>query len=100
MSIKVSATGCTCTVTIFLKLKLKLLCWSRDNAFVSVAGGLRFNLLPIKSDSVLPTVRLRCDISLKGAVLPTGAMLRKWAPQTRCTLLRNTANIIKDLILI
>ena len=28
------------------------------------------NLGPVKSDTVLPTARHRCDISLKGAVLP------------------------------
>ena len=31
-------------------------------------------------------------------VLPTGAMTRRWAPQTGYTLRRNTASIMKDLI--
>ena len=31
-------------------------------------------------------------------VLPTGAMTRRWALQTRYTLRRNTASIMKDLI--
>ena len=39
-----------------------------------------------------------CDISLKGAAVPAGAMMRRWAPQTRYTLRRNTASIMKDLI--
>ena len=39
--------------------------WQSDNAFVSGAGGLRF-----KSDTGLPTVRYRCNVSSKGAVLP------------------------------
>ena len=44
--------------------------WSSGNAFVSGAGGLRFNLGPVKSNTVLPTARHRCDISSKEAVLP------------------------------
>ena len=58
-----------------------------------VAGS---NLGPVKSDTVLPTARHRCDISSKGAVLP-GAMTRRWAPSTRYTLWRNPASIMKDL---
>ena len=55
------------------------------------------NLGPVKSDKVLPTARHRCDISLKGAVLPrrNGAEM---APQTRYTLRRKVASIIKNLI--
>ena len=44
--------------------------WSSGNAFVSGAGGLRFNFRAGKSDTVLPTARHRCNISSKGAVLP------------------------------
>ena len=32
------------------------------------------NLGPVKSDTVLSTARHRCDISLKRAVLPAGAL--------------------------
>ena len=32
------------------------------------------------------------------AVLPTGTMTRRWAPQTCYTILRITASIMKDLI--
>ena len=55
------------------------------------------NLWPVKSDTVLPRARHRCDISSNGAVLP-GAMTRRWAPPTRYTLRRITASIMKDLI--
>ena len=55
---------------------------------------------PIKLDAVLPTARYSCDISSRGAVLPTGTMIRRWAPQTRYTLRRNTASIKTDLIIV
>ena len=54
------------------------------------------NLGPVKSDKVLPTARHRCNISSKGSVLPAGAMTQRWAPQTRYTLRRNTASIMKE----
>ena len=57
------------------------------------------NLGPVKSDTVLPTARHRCNISWNGAVLPTGAMTQRWTPPTRYTLWRNTASTMKDLIL-
>ena len=44
--------------------------WSSSNAFVSGTGGLRFKSRAVKSDTVVPTARHRCDISWKGAVLP------------------------------
>ena len=44
--------------------------------------------------------RHRCGISWKRAVLPAGAMTQRWDPQTRYTLRRNTASVIKELILI
>ena len=56
------------------------------------------NLGPVKSDTMLPTARHLCDISSKGAVLPTCTMTRRWAPPTRYTLRRITASIMKDLI--
>ena len=34
-------------------------------------------------------VNRRCDISSKEAVLPTNALMRRWAPPTRYTLRRN-----------
>ena len=56
------------------------------------------NLGPVKSNTKLPTAPHHCNISSKGAVLPSGAMTQKWAPQTRYKLQRNTTNIMKDLI--
>ena len=56
------------------------------------------NLSPVKSNTVLPAARHRCNIYSTGAVLPASAMMRRWAPQTRETLWRNTALIMKDLI--
>ena len=56
------------------------------------------NFGPIKLDAVLPAARHSCDISSRGAVLPAGTKIRRWAPQTRYTLRRSTASIIKDLI--
>ena len=55
------------------------------------------NLGLLKSNTVLPTARHRCNISLKEAVLPTGAITRRWAPQTRFKHRHDTASIIKDL---
>ena len=43
--------------------------WSSGNAFVSGAGVWGSNLGPVKSNTVMPTARHRCGISLKGAVL-------------------------------
>ena len=53
------------------------------NAFVSGAGGS--NLGPVKSDTVLSTVRHRCNIFSKEAVLPGHNNAEKWALQTRHT---------------
>ena len=53
------------------------------------------NLELVKSDTVLPTVRHRCDTS---ELCYSGAMTRRWAPETRYTLRRNTASIMKDFI--
>ena len=39
------------------------------------------NLGTVKSYTVLPTARHRCDITSKGAAFP-GATTRRWAPQT------------------
>ena len=51
-------------------MKGKPVSWSSGNAFVSGAGGVRFKSRAVKSDTVLPKARHRCDISSKGAVLP------------------------------
>ena len=63
------------------------------------------NLGPVKSDTVLPTERRRCNISSNGAVFRMelcclGAMTLWWAPQTRYSLWPNTASMRKDLILV
>ena len=70
--------------------------WSSGHAFVSEAGVWGSSLEPIKSDTVLPTVRYRCEISLKGACLD--AMTRRWATQIRYTIRHITGSITKDLI--
>ena len=44
--------------------------WSSGSAFVSGAGDLSFKFRAVKSDTVLPTARHRCDVSSKEAVLP------------------------------
>ena len=71
--------------------------WSSGNAFLSGAGNMRFKSRPVKSDTVLPTARHRCDISSKDAVFH-GVMMRRWAPPTRYTLQRKVASTRKDLI--
>ena len=50
------------------------------------------NLGPVKSDTVLPTARHRCNISSKGVVL-LGRNDAEMGPQTRYTLRRTTASI-------
>ena len=52
----------------------------------------------VKSVTVLPMTRHRCDISCVVAVLPAGAMTRRWIPPTRYTLRRITGSLMKDLI--
>ena len=56
------------------------------------------NLGPVKSNTVLATARLRCNISSKGAVL-AGRNNAEMALQTRYTLGRSTSSTMKDLIL-
>ena len=73
--------------------------YASAKTFIYGAVDLRFKSLAVKSDTVLSTIRHRCDISSKGVVLPAGAMTRRWAPQTRYTLRRNTASTMKHLIL-
>ena len=58
---------------------------------------MRFKSRTVKSDTVLPTACHRCNASSKGVVLP-GRNDAEMGPQTRYTLRRNTARIIKDLI--
>ena len=57
---------------------------------ISVGG---INLGAVDSN-IVPTARHYCDISSKGAVLPAGAMMRKWAPPTRYTLRLSTVNVM------
>ena len=54
------------------------------------------NLGPVKLDTMLPTTRHRCDLSSKKAVLPMGALTRKWDPSYM--LQHITAGLLKDLI--
>ena len=55
----------------------------------------RLNLETVKSDTVLPTARHRCDVSSKGAVL-RGRNDAEMGPANSFTLRRNTASIMKD----
>ena len=71
--------------------------WSSGNAFVPGAGNMRFKSRLVKSDTMLPTARHRCDISSKDAVFH-GVMMRRWAPSTRYTLRRKVASTMKNLI--
>ena len=64
------------------------------DAFISGAGGSRFKSRAVKSDTVLPTARHRCDISSKDAVLPEGNDT-EMGLQTRYMLRRNTASTMK-----
>ena len=50
---------------------------------------------PVKSYTVLPTARHRCDISSKEAVLP-GCNDVRWAPPTRYMLRHDTASTMND----
>ena len=71
--------------------------WSSDNAFVLGAGDLKLKPRAGQIEhSVANSSKGRSDISSKGAVLPAGAVMRRWAQPTRYTLRRNTANIMKD----
>ena len=55
------------------------------------------NLGPVKLDTVLPTARHRCDISLKEAVLP-GLNNAEMGPANSLHALCITASIRKDLV--
>ena len=55
------------------------------------------NLGPVKSDTVLPTARHRCDISSKGAVLP-GRNDAEMGPANSLHALAYSASTMKDLI--
>ena len=56
-------------------------------------GSLRFKSLLVKSNTVLPTARLPCNVySIE--LCCSGAMTRRWALQTRNTLWHTTANLI------
>ena len=55
------------------------------------------NLGPIKSDSVLPTARHRCDISSKDAVLPRRNDA-EIGPANSLHASAHTASIMKDLM--
>ena len=54
-------------------------------------------LRPVKSNSVLPTARHRCDISSKGAELPRRNDA-EMGPAISYMLWHNTASITKDVI--
>ena len=55
------------------------------------------NLGPVKSNIEFPTVRHRCNISMKGAVLPRRNDAQMGYPNS-LLLRRNAASITKDLI--
>ena len=60
-------------------------------------GGLRFKSQAGQIGKMLPTVRRRCNISLKGTALPRSNDA-EMGPQTRYTIRRNTASITIDLV--
>jgi len=67
----------------------------RCNARASCAGGREFeSQRPAKPYTALQLVLHRFDIYAGSCVACIVAMMRRWAPQTRYTLRRNTANII------
>ena len=72
--------------------------WSSGNAFVSGAGGPRFKSLAGQIKHSVTNGSPSLGHFSKGAVLPTGAMTRRWAPPTRCTSRRNAAGLMKDWI--
>ena len=72
--------------------------WSSGNVLVPVAGGLKFKSRAVTFDTILAMAHHCCDISSKQAVLLGRNDVEMRAPQTRCTLRRNTAKI-KDLII-
>ena len=65
--------------------------------FVSEAGSLRFISRARQMGHIIANVSRRWDISSKEAVLPRRNDA-EMDPQNRCTLLRITARIMKDLI--
>ena len=71
--------------------------WSRDDAFVTETGSLRFKS---RAGQIGHTVAVGSSplqhCVLQRVVLP--GQTRKWVPKTRYTLRRNTASKIKDLI--
>ena len=70
---------------------------SSGNIFVYSAGSLDSNLSHVKSNTELPTARLRCDISLKGAVLP-GHNDAEINHTNSLQLCRNAASRMNNLI--
>ena len=68
--------------------------WSNGNAFSSGARGLRLK----SRASQIVHIGLPPLISMEEAVLPVGAMARRWVPRTRYTLRRNTVSLMKHLI--
>ena len=72
--------------------------WSSGNAFVSGARGLRFKFQDRQIGHGIVNGLPSLPHSSKEAVLPAGAMTRRWAPPTRYTPRCKTASIMKDLI--
>jgi len=75
--------------------------WPTVNAYASCAGSREFkSQRPDKSYTALQTVCHRCNIYMQVAALPWRYdATRRWAPQTRYTLRRNTASIMKGSII-
>ena len=53
----------------FRKIKMVMLDFFNNDQFVTKTEVWGSNMGPVKSDSVLPTIQLRCDTSLKEAML-------------------------------
>ena len=77
-----------------------LACWSSSKAFVSRVGEMKFKSRPVKSDTVLPAARHRCNLIFFQRSCVAGCNDAEKAPPTRYMLQRDTVSIMKDLDLI
>ena len=85
---------------MILVKRYKNACWSSSNAFVSEAGGMIFKSRASQIEHSVANASPTAATFLQKELCFPGVMPRKWTSQTRCTLWRNTACIMKDLILI
>ena len=72
--------------------------WSSGNVFFSGAGGLRIKSRAGQIGHIVANGSPPLQHFFRKKLCCPGAMTRRWAPQTRYTLRRNTTSIIKDSI--